>query len=162
MLGAKSEEAFRATKPEGPRDQTRGRRQQVRDGECAPGTWTIPRWVDRSCEDGHPVPPTPPDKDLLPPQGQGLLRVPLGGSQRGDERKGPGEQHHEGGKQQPDGEECQRHGRDLERQGWVTPEVSPVGYLRGSHPGSTAGPAVPPRMAGCVTGHLLPHRPVPS
>lgn len=123
MLGAKSEEAFRLRSQRGPRDQTRGRRQQVRDGECVRGTWTIPRWVDRrSCEDGHGArcPHATADKDLLPPQGQGLLRVPLGGSQRGDERKRPGEQHHEGGEQQPDGEECQRQGRDLGRQGRVT------------------------------------------
>lgn len=102
------------------------------------------------------------DEDLLPPQGQGLLRVPLGGSQRGDERKGPGKQHQEGGEQQSDGEERQRHGGDLGRQGRVTSEVSPVGSLHGSHPGTGAGPAVPSRMAGCVTGHLLPHLPVPS
>ena len=68
-------------------------------------------------------------EDLLPPQGQGLLRVPLCGSQGSDECEGPGEQHHEGGEQQPDGEERQRHDCNLGRQTEVIPEAQAPGTL---------------------------------
>lgn len=85
-------------------------------------------------------------EDLLPPQGQGLLRVPLCGSQGGDEREGPGEQHHEGGEQQPDGEERQRHDRNLGRQTGVIAGAQSPGNPSsdsscGSGPGAGAGPA---------------------
>lgn len=69
------------------------------------------------------------DEDLLPPQGQGLLRVPLSGSQGSNEREGPGEQHHEGSKQQPDGKERQRHDRNLGRQTEFIPEALSPGNL---------------------------------
>lgn len=85
-----------------------------------------------------PCPPqSPQTSDLLPPQGQGLLRFPLGGSQRSHERQGPGEQHHEGGEEQPGGEERERHDGDLGRQGGSR-EVPASGLL------STAAPLLLP------------------
>lgn len=88
------------------------------------------------------------DEDLLPPPGQRLLRVPVGGSQRGDEREGPGEKHQEGGQQQPDGEERQRHDRDLWRQrrsfGGAPPGTSPGGPVWGIVPWRTLGGSLTP------------------
>lgn len=113
-------------------------------------------------------PRAPTDVHLPPPQGQGLLWLPLSGSQRGHKRQGPGEQHHDGGDQQPDGEECQRHGGHLRGQGTVTrgtvlwaPRAAPAPASRGR-----CGPVPPTATEGTPGVRVLSRptalRPLPA
>lgn len=70
-------------------------------------------------------------RNLLPPQGQGLLRFLLRRAQGCDKCEGPGQQHHGSGNQEPDWEERQCHEGHLRIE---------VGIIQRIHVGHQAAP----------------------
>lgn len=71
--------------------------------------------------------------NLLPPQGQGLLRFLLRRAQGCDKCEGPGQQHHGSGNQEADREERQCHEGHLRTEGGVIQRIY-VGHQAAPHP----------------------------